>query len=164
MKSISSLYTANDIDTLPVYSKDYTRFNYLTCLKMVSIEFNNLIPVLSLLLHYTIVVNMSSECSKTQDTVVSVYLYIIHLFTFVYSFILNLPSKEYSGVTTREFLYSLLKAILITFQFFTWSLIRAKPYKCLINFSPLVSVVLFIFSNIVSLGLSVCITKYMINN
>lgn len=91
------------------------------------------IPLVSIVLHYGIVVNIASECENTNTFHIEYAIYMcLHILVIFVSHLFALVSEHSNPVMTRrEWAIAVWKSLLTVLQFFNFTYIRAKPYKCI---------------------------------
>lgn len=111
-------------------------------LKAKMTELLGFVPIIPLIIHLSIAVRLPSDCSYHNDTLVLVYLILLHLLTFMFEVVYYLPFNSSWG--NKEFLSILLKSGVLTFNLFVFTLVRAKPYKCLVEYDQNFASVVFL--------------------
>lgn len=95
------------------------------------------IPLASILLHYGIVVNVTSECEDIPAFHVeySIYMFIHILVVFTLHLLALVPDAEAVGepLSSTDWAIAVWKSLLTVLQFFNFTYIRAKPYKCILG-------------------------------
>ena len=121
-------------------------------------EFQTFVPVVPLILHYAFVVNMTSDCNEFNSGFGWMYIVGAHLSVFGSRFAYYMIRNGFS-FRTSGLRYVAIKSLLVTVNFSAWTLVRAKPYKCLLDFTPMVSVGYFL---LVQFGLLV-VSRYIVH-
>jgi len=123
----------------------------------IAAEWHSFMPLFPLLLHNLIVVNIPSDCSVYNVGGIWAYLIIAHLSVFGYNI---WHYSKHNGFNKPV----LIKSLLITLNFNAWVLIRAKPFKCLFDFNPIVATLYIIKFNLFLLWFSKYICKKIKEN
>ena len=121
-------------------------------------EFQTFMPVWPLIIHYSIAINISSDCSEYNNIGVWFYLVISHLLVF--------------GTRVGYYLYFrgtklkpiLIKSLLITLNFNAWVIVRAKPFKCLFELNEIIATIYFVKVSLIILFMSKYICKKIKEN
>lgn len=161
MDNISEQFFAIDLSNLPSW-KNSNIYQKKEVLKSFLLEFYGLFPLLPFYLHLFITVFLPSDCNLHNNTLTITYLILLHLLTFISELIYYTPFNK-SLFSSGILKFSILKSLLITFNLFVLSLIRAKPYKCILSFNPVLSVFLLVFSISFSLFFSLKIDTFVKN-
>ncbi len=148
MDTLSERNNIPDTSCLPEWDKATTRQRLEIC-KMKYQDFLGFIPVMPFILHLLIVVHISSDCSRHNNVITLIYLVSLHIFTFCCEFIYYYPfNSSWAGVSLRHLLF---KLFMLMYNLFAFTLIRAKPYKCLVDFSATIGMVLFLIGMVITL-------------
>lgn len=105
------------------------------------------IPLASIVLHYGIVVNITSECEDIPafhvEYAIYMFLHIIVIYTF--HLLALVSDRSEPEMSKREWLIAVWKSGVTVLQFFNFTYIRAKPYKCIFGdgYDPVTATVLF---------------------
>jgi hypothetical protein len=139
----------------------YTKMNTITVFDMRDRfvtawnRYVRYIPILPILLHYAITVNISSDCDVVRENGFAVpYLVTAHLTTLGGEVFYHLP-RVYGSDLKKHLLLALWKGVLSTLQFFSFTYIRAKPYKCLDSYDEEKGNVVFWAVNIVVMACTI---------
>ena len=109
--------------------------------------FAEYIPLASIILHYGIVVNVTSECEDLHSFHIeySIYMF-IHIILIFGLHLLALTSDSIDPeMSARDWCIAGWKSGITVLQFFNFTYIRAKPYKCIFGdgYDPATATVMF---------------------
>jgi len=126
-------------------------------LKSKFLEFTGFIPVTPLIFHLLIVVHIPSDCTDRNARLSSMYLIILHLFTFIGELFYYTP---FNTNWRQQKTWIIIKSSLLTLNLFAFTLIRAKPYKCLVDFSSFQAAFIFCLCMLYSIFFAYHIDKH----
>lgn len=127
-------------------------------------EYISFFPLLPLLIHMPLVINISSNCSDSIYNYINFYIIGVLLLTFISQIMYYIPACNIGHLTKNGLYLVIGKALLITLNFSAWIVIRAKPFKCLNdNFSQIFATIYFLTINSILLISSYFITKNVNN-
>lgn len=101
------------------------------------------VPLLAIIVHYLIALHFGSDCDH-HNGLVGLYIVSMCIFTFGGHWLF-----EWYVNKKVDHLNIVKDGLLKTFVFFSFSYIRAKPYKCLEMYSPWSAFIVFVLTFIV---------------
>jgi len=106
-----------------------------------SSEIRNFYPMLFIAIHYTVVAGWigDKDCEMLVQKHFSSYFVLMTFLCFFWSIVANVRFK------LMPIIWTIYRALLTTGIFISWSLIRAKPFKCWIKSSYASSALIFWF-------------------
>lgn len=154
---LSELSVLSELKDVPIGSSTVPNKRYVFRAWMVT--YLGFLPIIPLLIHLIITVNMSSDCDTYDTESTEFYLLFMHILTFLFEAFVALPDKSVGSIKLSEWGIVAFKAGAKTLQFWNFSLLRAKPYKCLGEYSPGWITVLTLVIQSVGLGGSWIVTR-----